>query len=312
MKDKKLQVFVSSTFIDMKEERQAAVEAILSSGNIPAGMELFAAGDESQMTVIKRWIDESDVYLLILGGRYGSIEKNTGKSYTHLEYEYALSLNKPLFAIVINKNALEKKVKEKGTDVIEQENAKELNAFKDLVLQNLVKFYDDKKDIKIAIHETLSDFTYSKKELIGWIRGNNSVNAAQLAEEIARLTKENSELRSQVLNNSNVLYANLTFEELKMLLEKSLPSNGINDNMFEFIIEFGNEFVRGITFQKLVDRIFYQKLVNMTLTLLSDKIDEIIYQLITFKILSKDSNNKEIFFTEDGHNFYLKVLSLEK
>lgn len=52
MKDKKLQVFVSSTFTDLKEERQAAVEAILSSGNIPAGMELFSAGDESQMTVI--------------------------------------------------------------------------------------------------------------------------------------------------------------------------------------------------------------------------------------------------------------------
>jgi hypothetical protein len=63
---KKLQVFVSSTYSDLKEERQAAVEAILSAGHIPAGMELFAAGDESQMEVIKRWIDDSDVFLLIL------------------------------------------------------------------------------------------------------------------------------------------------------------------------------------------------------------------------------------------------------
>ena len=93
MKDKKLQVFVSSTYTDLKEERQAAVEAILSAGHIPAGMELFTAGDESQMTVIKRWIDESDVYLLLLGGRYGSVEKVSGKSYTHLEYEYAISKN---------------------------------------------------------------------------------------------------------------------------------------------------------------------------------------------------------------------------
>ncbi len=66
MKDKKLQVFVSSTFTDLREERQAAVEAILSAGHIPAGMELFTAGDESQMAVIERWIDESDAYLLIL------------------------------------------------------------------------------------------------------------------------------------------------------------------------------------------------------------------------------------------------------
>src|SRR4051812_36796802 len=98
---KKLQVFVSSTFSDLIVERQAAVEAILTAGHIPAGMELFSAGDESQMEVIKQWIDESDVYLLILGGRYGSIESKRGKSYTHLEYEYALSKNKPLFACVI-------------------------------------------------------------------------------------------------------------------------------------------------------------------------------------------------------------------
>ena len=150
MKDKKLQVFVSSTFTDLKEERQAAVEAILSSGNIPAGMELFSAGDESQMTVIKRWIDESDIYLLILGGRYGSIEPNSGKSYTQLEYEYALSQNKPLFSVVINQTALENKVKDNGTCVIEQDNVKELRLFREIVLTNLVKFFDDKKDIKIA------------------------------------------------------------------------------------------------------------------------------------------------------------------
>src|SRR5262252_4497918 len=85
---KKLQVFVSSTYLDLREERQAAVEAILTAGHIPAGMELFTACDQGQMQVIKRWIDESDVYLLILGGRYGSIEPESQKSYIHLEYEY--------------------------------------------------------------------------------------------------------------------------------------------------------------------------------------------------------------------------------
>jgi hypothetical protein len=87
---KKLQVFISSTYIDLEGERQAAVEAILDSGNIPAGMELFKAGNETQLKTIERWIDESDVYLLILGGRYGSIEEKSDKSYTRLEYEYAV------------------------------------------------------------------------------------------------------------------------------------------------------------------------------------------------------------------------------
>ena len=49
-------------------------------------MELFTAGDQSQIQVIKDWIDESDVFLLILGGRYGTVESRTGKSYIQLEY----------------------------------------------------------------------------------------------------------------------------------------------------------------------------------------------------------------------------------
>ena len=80
---KKLQVFVSSTYIDLKEERQAAVQAILTADHIPAGMELFSAGDQSQMDEIRRWIDESDVFLLILGGRYGTVENSSQKTRKH-------------------------------------------------------------------------------------------------------------------------------------------------------------------------------------------------------------------------------------
>lgn len=131
---KRLQVFVSSTYSDLIPERQAAVEAILTAGHIPAGMELFTSGDESQMEVIKQWIDESDVFLLILGGRYGSIEPNTGKSYIHLEYEYALSKKKSLFACAIKEPVLEERVKHQGTKIIEREHPQKLKEFRELVL----------------------------------------------------------------------------------------------------------------------------------------------------------------------------------
>src|SRR6185437_8513128 len=98
---RKLQVFVSSTYTDLITERQAAVEAILKAGHIPAGMELFAAGDQSQLETIHRWIDESDIYMLILGARYGSVDATTALSYTELEYDYAVSTGKPIFAVVI-------------------------------------------------------------------------------------------------------------------------------------------------------------------------------------------------------------------
>ncbi|MBI5366850.1 MAG: DUF4062 domain-containing protein [Planctomycetes bacterium] len=147
----KLQVFISSTFTDLRRERQAAVAAILENGHIPAGMELFAAGDEEQMKVIRRWIDESDIFMLILGGRYGSIEPNSGKSYTHLEYEYAVQQKKPLFAVVMTDKSREARVRngELLAELTESAAPEKLADFGQLVTRRLCKFPDDEKDIKL-------------------------------------------------------------------------------------------------------------------------------------------------------------------
>jgi len=167
--NKKLQVFVSSTYTDLIEERQAAVEAILEAGHIPAGMELFKAG-KSQMETIHRWIDDSDVYMLILGGRYGSIEEESDLSYTELEYKYALSKNMPVFAVVLSQSFLTSKINSIGLEkTIEQDNPDKHKSFKSLVMSKIVREIDDLKDIKITIHSTLNDFMNSYN-MIGWVR----------------------------------------------------------------------------------------------------------------------------------------------
>lgn len=218
---KKLQVFVSSTYTDLREERQAAVEAILTAGHIPAGMELFTAGDESQMNVIKRWIDESDVYLLILGGRYGSLEPRSQKSYIHLEYEYAVEKGKPFFAVVIDEDYAKERVKihPLGVDVFETENAQKLKEFREQIVSKVVRFWRDSKDIKLAVLEKMAEFA-RRDDLIGWIPGNEAVNTGAIAEEIARLGNENADLRERLTNSSQSLmrYHGLTFEELYKLL----------------------------------------------------------------------------------------------
>ena len=171
--NKKLQIFVSSTYTDLKEERQAAVEAILDAGHIPAGMELFKAGNESQLKTIYKWIDESDVYMLILGGRYGTVETKSGKSYTQLEYEYALSKNIPIFAVVLSEQFLTDKVNSIGLkNATEQITPDKYQIFKSLVMSKIIREVDDYKDIKIAIHSTLHEFMNSYN-MIGWIRPNS-------------------------------------------------------------------------------------------------------------------------------------------
>lgn len=261
--NKKLQVFVSSTYKDLIEERQAAVQAILDAGHIPAGMELFKAGNESQLKTIYKWIDESDVYMLILGGRYGSIESKSGKSYTQLEYEYALSKNIPVFAVVLSQLSLTEKINSIGYDrATEQDFPEKYKSFKKFVMSKIIREVDDCKDIKIAIHTTLNDFM-AEYNLLGWIRNNSENDMIQLLKDNNTLIRENNSLNRQIqklqeqLNaKSKEQFNNYSFDELvELFKEKSfiIPAKytgnetDTNINALKFFILYFDAFVTGIS-----------------------------------------------------------------
>ncbi|MGI2115486.1 DUF4062 domain-containing protein [Shewanella frigidimarina] len=268
---KRLQVFISSTYIDLIEERQAAVSAVLKSGHIPAGMELFTAGDKSQLDIIKRWIDESDVYMLILGGRYGSVEPESGVSYTELEYDYALEIGKPLFAVVIDDEALENKVKEHGTSVIEKDRPAELKLFKEKVLTNMSSFFEDMKDIRLCVMESLPEIA-STRELAGWISGNEIPDTKGLVDEIAKLNNEVRELTKEnlILTKKVGQHAKITnsseFDELKTILDSveiKIPPKVVNgkenvvQTLFTLFINVQETLVTGVTNQSQQDEAVY-------------------------------------------------------
>lgn len=262
--NKKLQVFVSSTYTDLIEERQAAVEAILDAGHIPAGMELFKAGNESQLKTIYKWIDESDVYMLILGGRYGSIEPNSGKSYTQLEYEYALNRDIPVFAVVLSQSFLTDKINSLGlSNAMEQVAPAKYNSFKSLVMSKIIREVDDCKDIKISILTTLNEFL-NNISLTGWIRNTSENNPIQLLKENHDLAKENRDLTRQIQNlqkqlriKSKEQLGDYTFDEITETFSNkffSIPENLFNDiiklkriDALDFFYLYFNNFVTGIS-----------------------------------------------------------------
>lgn len=167
----KYQVFISSTYTDLLEERQAAVEAILKKGHIPAGMELFTAGDKSQWEIIKKWIDDSDIYFLLLGGRYGSIDNATGLSYTEMEYNYAIEKNKPFFALCLADEILDKKPVEIIKD-FDLKNPKYI-AFKEKITKKMCAFPQNIDQIKNEINHSLDNLiSENKDKMKGWIKGN--------------------------------------------------------------------------------------------------------------------------------------------
>ncbi|MED4676791.1 DUF4062 domain-containing protein [Bacillus nitratireducens] len=254
---KKLQIFISSTYIDLKDERQAAVEAILDAGHIPAGMELFKAGNEDQLKTIKRWIDESDVYLLILGGRYGSVEPESGKSYTHLEYEYALEKGMPVFATVLSEPWLYNKAAQAGADnVFEQREQDKYKQFKEFVHTKVIRRVEDLKDIKLSIHTTLSEFkdlyTFS-----GWVKGSEVEDNTDLIKENIALLKENTKLKEALEKQVSARkVGNFGYEEIKSVLkskELKIPagtsgnSEELATNYLSIFLLLRDTFTTGIT-----------------------------------------------------------------
>lgn len=98
--DKIYQVFISSTYKDLVPERDKAMRTIVGMGHLPIGMEDFPATDIEAFEYIKKMIDKADYYLLIIGGKYGSEHPELHKSYTELEFDYAVSINIPVIFLL--------------------------------------------------------------------------------------------------------------------------------------------------------------------------------------------------------------------
>ncbi|MCK1395852.1 DUF4062 domain-containing protein [Bradyrhizobium sp. 1] len=189
--DKVYQVFVSSTFVDLEEERKKVSDTLAKAGFIPSGMELFPATSLKQLEFIKKVIDRCDYYVVIVGARYGSLDGD--RSFTEKEYEYALSRNIPVLAF-IHKNP--GKISAEKTDTDQQQIAR-LDAFRArLSKSRIVHFWTDINDLCMNVLVAVtSEVTLAPGA--GWVRGDQAIDP-KLFQELERLRAENEELRKQI------------------------------------------------------------------------------------------------------------------
>lgn len=206
----KYQIFVSSTFEDLKEERDLVIKAILEMGHIPVGMEMFSAGDEEQWKLIQRQIDDCDYYVVIAAHRYGSMDGKV--SYTEKEYDYASSKNIPTLGFVISTDA-EWPVQKSDT---ETEKKASLDSFKSKIKKKLVSHWANKEDLygKVSI-ALMKQFTTNPGT--GWIKANEMVGPEVLT-ELTRLSKENAILRDQ-LDKANIIMQQSESDEFSKIIE---------------------------------------------------------------------------------------------
>ena len=203
-----------------------------------------------------------------------------------------------------------------GKLAIEDENPKELKVFRKLVMKKMVKPWDDTKDIKLAVYDTLSDFMHNK-ELIGWIRGDNAVNSVVIADEIARLTKENSELRlsnENIQKDNAIRYNGQTFETLRDHLTsiniENLNSNGQLESLslYNMFIDKGHLFTDGTP---SIDSKFEALLLLYKIIKRIGK-ENISRKLVNGILPDRYWTTYSCYFTDDGHNFYLECLTRNK
>lgn len=185
--DKRYQVFISSTYQDLQEERQEVIQALLELDCIPSGMELFPAANDDQWTLIKKVIDDSDYYMVIIGGRYGSIGPE-GLSFTEMEYRYAVSCGKPVIAF-LHKNPGELSANRTEKD---PDSLMKLNDFRNLAQNKLVKYWTTPFDLGSMVSRSLIRLIKTNPA-VGWVRADQ-VSDESSPKEILRLHKQVEEL----------------------------------------------------------------------------------------------------------------------
>jgi Domain of unknown function (DUF4062) len=192
MLDRRHQVFVSSTYVDLVEERSEVMQALLELECMPAGMELFPAANDTQWEWIKRVIDESDYYIVILAARYGSTSKETGLSFTEMEYRYAIERGKPVIGFLLEDVS---QVPAKNSEQ-QSTKLKKLETFRDLVKTRLCKYYTSPADLGAKVSRSI---TQLKKQhpTPGWVRAS-VLDSLTSSDEILALKRENEELKHRL------------------------------------------------------------------------------------------------------------------
>jgi hypothetical protein len=192
MSEQRHQVFVSSTYQDLIEERSEVMQALLELECMPAGMELFPAANDTQWEWIKRVIDESDYYIVIVGGRYGSISKESGLSFTEMEYRYAIETQKPVMGFLIDDPL------SLPSKVVEQQpgRVKKLEAFREMVKSRLCKYYSSPTDLGAKVSRSLTQLR-KQYPRPGWLRAEVLATLPS-SDEVLRLKTENEEMRRRL------------------------------------------------------------------------------------------------------------------
>jgi hypothetical protein len=221
--EKRYQVFISSTFTDLIDERREVMQALLELNCIPAGMELFPASSDDQWTLIKQVIDDCDYYLVIVGGRYGSLDAE-GTSYTEKEYDYAIQQGKYVLGFVHGQPG---DIPSRHTDHDPALIAK-LDAFRTKVKRKVCKPWHNADQLGSVVSKSLAQALKSHPAE-GWVKYRYAKTTEdlekvnQMHEQIRILEQEIARLREYGGNVSTNLSRGADMVKIEFFRRRSEP-----------------------------------------------------------------------------------------
>ncbi|SSW69476.1 hypothetical protein AVE30378_03555 [Achromobacter veterisilvae] len=178
--EKRFQVFVSSTYIDLKDERTEVMRALLELDCIPSGMEYFPATNDDQWSFIQELIDQCDYYIVVIGSRYGSTSSD-GLSFTEKEYRYAIERGIPVIGFI---HSMPDAIPQ-GKSESDPERRKKLSEFRELVKSKLCKEWASPAELGAVVSRSLTQLI-KRNPRPGWVR-SDQLASNEANEEILRL-----------------------------------------------------------------------------------------------------------------------------
>jgi hypothetical protein len=291
--EKRFQVFVSSTYEDLKSERERVLRTLAESNYIAAGMEFFPAIDEEQFNFIKTVIDDSDYYVAIIAGKYGTVALD-GLSYSEKEYTYAVQNSIPVIALIReNITSLDASKREN-----EAEKSKKLELFRERVSTGrLVSYWKDETELCYRLINSLAT-TIKKYPGDGWIRGGLE-SPEELLRKILTLEEENKALQKTITERQEAPLAARVTELLSHDIELTYNYNeGVDSSVregvaslsivkiAEFLIPRLREEISAEKFESLIAELIMKFSGNAVLSVETSSIDALSSMFSSFGLIS--------------------------
>lgn len=214
---KKYQVFISSTYLDLKSERETITKLVIDMGFIPSAMELFPATSMDQFRYIQKVIDDCDYYVLVIGGRYGSTT-NEGISFTEAEYDYATSTNKTILAFI---HESPDSFPVKYVDAAPELRDKLLAFREKASTGRIVKFWTTPEQLA---SQAMTSLHHAKEDYpgVGWVRGDFK-DSKDISEEFRNAQSNQWRLQHEVSDLSQKFQGAIS-AIVSLFMDKTKPA----------------------------------------------------------------------------------------